>query len=230
MEQSDFFSNGFYQLYADLDHDLYSYDPTDIQFSDEIIFNTWIPETTTSPVNTDFNCWTYNDSTEMNWYNPSQYTYNDEYHISEENSTTYDEFSAVNQSTCDWELNTLDNILWDSCLDINEEDILNPMLPDKTVLCNDTCDLFLKESSDNLKYSLQNMEVDKCTDNSLRRRNSNKKHGCIRTSDDEKTFHCTYEGCNKIYAKATHLKAHIRRHLGTYKLITDYSQMHYIKE
>ncbi|XP_059621120.1 transcription factor Sp7-like [Phlebotomus argentipes] len=93
----------------------------------------------------------------------------------------FSSWSAEDSCKFDWELN-LEQLLLDDC-----SPMLTP-LPEKTPLCSDSCDEFLKESSENLKLS------------------------CAR--QEEKIFRCSFASCGKSYAKAAHLKAHVRRHLG----------------
>lgn len=60
-------------------------------------------------------------------------------------------------------------------------------LPELTPLCSASCSNFIKESSENLKFDPN--------------------------SDASKTLMCPYDGCSKMYAKPTHLKAHVKRHM-----------------
>lgn len=68
-------------------------------------------------------------------------------------------------------------------------------LPEITPLCNESCSNFIKESSENLKF-------DPLTNNQD-----------VSSSDAEKSLMCPFEGCFKLYAKPTHLKAHLKRHM-----------------
>nr|CAD7449591.1 unnamed protein product [Timema bartmani] len=112
-------------------------------------------------------------------------------------------------------------------------------LPEKTAFCNEYCTNFLQESAEQLQYPspFVVLGVDMnalCNDGIQRQQSSfysddkdssaaiaalavhdytNKTIPPVPLGDD-KTFPCTFYGCNKVYAKSSHLKAHLRRHTG----------------
>lgn len=120
----------------------------------------------------------------------------------------------------EWELN-LDNLLMDTP---NDDSVLNVCdLPARTLYCNDSCTNFLKETSEHLDTSLRTFQPNSSYDSNViagssstsssNGSNADYKRYLI-TTNDEKEFVCTYGECRKVYAKAGHLKAHIRRHIG----------------
>lgn len=133
----------------------------------------------------------------------------------------------------DWELN-LENLIFDGDDNASIESTSMPMqLPEKTLFCNDSCDLFLKESSEHLNTNLQSFRPLILTPSPSSSSSSAAMtvtmpqstavcSGNVKTKttptngvgDDDKSFVCTYGDCRKVYAKAGHLKAHLRRHIG----------------
>lgn len=78
-------------------------------------------------------------------------------------------------------------------------------LPDQTLMCTDSCEKFLKESSEILRVnSLKFQQKDESNS------------GEIRSDDVEEKvfFDCNFGDCKKTYSKPAHLRAHLRRHLG----------------
>ncbi|XP_055326563.1 zinc finger protein ZIC 3-like [Sitodiplosis mosellana] len=116
----------------------------------------------------------------------------------------------------DWELN-LDNLIMENPY---EDSVFNVCdLPARTLYCNDSCTNFLKETSEHLDTSLRtfqpNSTYEATTSNATHSNyNTNDRKKCPTNGTEEKEFICNYGECRKVYAKAGHLKAHIRRHVG----------------
>lgn len=93
----------------------------------------------------------------------------------------------------DWDLN-LDSII-----------TTKTVLPDLTPLCNDICSELLGESEEMLLTTSVNQQDEK----------DNSEGPVVEEENVEKPkFQCNYDQCRKIYAKAAHLRSHLRRHLG----------------
>lgn len=121
-----------------------------------------------------------------------------------------DELLQQSSNNNEWELN-LDNLLLDAP---PSESVFNVCdLPARTLYCNDSCTDFLKETSEHLDTSFRTFQPDlayECV--TTQPIMSNEKR--VDPTGEEKEFVCTYGDCRKVYAKAGHLKAHIRRHIG----------------
>lgn len=182
-QTDDFFLSGFYKLYSD-----------EIDDSEDIFL--WNHSTTLNGTN---NC-DLNFATNETQSNDSGDVF------TEWNSTLW---KPNEELTSEWDLN-IENLLFESNFEDSSTWRIPTNLPDKTALCNDSCNIFLKESSENLFLNLQTYHPPADNDNlsgSLETKSQNQ-------NDTEKLFICTYGDCRKIYAKAAHLKAHHRRHIG----------------
>lgn len=111
----------------------------------------------------------------------------------------------------DWEL-SLENLIMDNP---NDDSVFNVCdLPARTFYCNDSCTNFLQEASEHLDTSLRTFQPNvgaASSDNIFKFNNARKK---FPSANEDKEFVCNYGDCRKVYAKAGHLKAHIRRHIG----------------
>lgn len=135
--------------------------------------------------------------------------------------THLDELLYHSSSNNEWDL-SLENLLIDHPNDADP--VFNVCdLPALTSYCTDSCTSFLKETSEHLDTSLrtfqpnatndQNEATNNGVDSNGNNKNSNRKY-LLTASIDDKEFVCSYGDCRKVYAKAGHLKAHLRRHNG----------------
>lgn len=126
-------------------------------------------------------------------------------------------YQADANNNTSWESN-IDDLLFDSSCDTVH---FNGDLPARTFFCNDSCTSFLAETTENLLTyrPAQNHDVAKSQYSSVatssKSTNSQAKTAQKQCAPNEdKEFVCSYGDCRKVYAKAGHLKAHIRRHIG----------------
>lgn len=120
----------------------------------------------------------------------------------------------------EWEL-SLENLIMENP---NDDSVFNVCdLPARTFYCNDSCTSFLQETSEHLDTSLRTFQPNSMkniestsfhtddNNSTFKFNNGRKKYPSV---NEEKEFVCNYGDCRKVYAKAGHLKAHIRRHIG----------------
>lgn len=122
-------------------------------------------------------------------------------------SGTHIDYSENSHTTLD-----LDYILMDLPYE-NNQNLLD--LPEKTPLCNDSCSFFLKESAENLKL-LNSPPAATVIDVPPQNTSNDEESPDNSTSSSNdllKPLLCDFKGCGKSYAKPTHLKAHLKRHL-----------------
>lgn len=181
----DFFANGFHQFYNELNGDLVYESAMDYGTQ---IFNNFEP-----PVKSYDGVWTTVDENSSN-----------DLFYEELTSSTYFKVEPNEADLID-----LDQFLsFDGDLNVNAGTVsfLDPFdsLPEKTFMCNDSCNLFLKESSENLKLNSFNLQQEQ----------ANQIHEASEVVEEKPVFPCEYGDCQKVYAKPAHLRAHLRRHLG----------------
>lgn len=186
----DFFSNGFYQLYA-------------TQYDDDVLL--WNGVDPKLSVNDNVQYRFIDNGDKCLSYSNYETIQNESELVDDSSNQLWSIPSESNLTKIggDWELNELniENLLLDDCVECPEWKMTNEQLPDKTVFCSESCNLFLKESSESLLSNLNSFD-------------SERNAKLDTTNDQDKMFVCTFPNCEKVYAKSAHLKAHLRRHIG----------------
>ncbi|XP_055643504.1 Krueppel-like factor 9 [Toxorhynchites rutilus septentrionalis] len=96
----------------------------------------------------------------------------------------------------DLEANVENFILEYSCTNFNQIWESDFRLPERTFLCDDSCDAFLRKSDIHSNVAPAEGTNKPCSD------------------EQPTSFICPVDTCRKVYAKSVHLKAHLRRHVG----------------
>ncbi|XP_058817567.1 Krueppel-like factor 11 [Topomyia yanbarensis] len=99
----------------------------------------------------------------------------------------------------DLEVNVENFILEYSCLHFSEIWDKDFKLPERTFLCDDSCDAFLRQNTSKWEPPGPAESTD----------SNSPPQEELSTS-----YICPFETCRKVYAKPVHLKAHLRRHVG----------------
>lgn len=239
----DFFSNGFHQFYNELQDDYGSHLDNSANYNDFYFTSIVTCDDLSSNFNEvlsyNSNC-NYYPANDYNFsFAPAETVCNAETPIrTEDHSNQCCDLSDLNDINYkelfnlehNFEIN-LESFLLDNNCEQNNE---NPsalsttpapstlwqqtftQLPDKTPLCNNSCDNFLKENLigvSPLGGQSQPPLIELCNRTNVSMKSNvddNKKKKTV----EEKHFICNYEACRKVYAKPAHLKAHLRRHIG----------------
>lgn len=238
----DFLSNGIYQLYRD-EHELFNA-PIDWSYYEDTAF---------ADACTPRRCEQVPEFVEANGGadDPKSYSIIGEYIVPDLDVVRYDaqqinkadnvdmpsahsnRESALALDDHDWDL-SIENMLLDlDCGSLAADQPL-ALLPDRTLFCNDSCDAFLRESSDGLT-SFFTLDHDELSDqygldaytsphwyHPTEPETTSPAPGDELIADGPSSpssasptsFPCTFGECCKIYAKPAHLKAHLRRHIG----------------